>query len=54
MGVAPIANNKPQAAINREEEFENEWRACVEDSHKRLSLSANAFYVVKCCKTKAA
>jgi hypothetical protein len=43
MGVAPIANNQPQAAINHKEEFENNLRACLKDSHKRLSLSTKAF-----------
>jgi predicted RNase H-like nuclease (RuvC/YqgF family) len=36
MGVAPISNNQPQVAINHKEEFENDLRDCLKDSHKRL------------------
>jgi hypothetical protein len=43
MGVAPISNNQPQVAINHKEEFENDLRACLKDSYKRLSLSTKAF-----------
>jgi hypothetical protein len=52
MGVAPIANNQPQAAINHKEEFENDLRACLKDSHKRLSLSMKAFIFGKVLQEK--
>jgi hypothetical protein len=52
MGVAPIANNQLQAAINHKEEFENDLRACLKDSHKRLSLSTKAFIFGKVLQDK--
>jgi hypothetical protein len=52
MGVAPIANNQPQVAINHKEEFENDLRACLKDPHKRLSLSTKAFIFGKVLQDK--
>jgi hypothetical protein len=52
MGVAPIANNQQQAAINHKEEFENDLRACLKDSCKRLSLSTKAFMFGKVLQDK--
>jgi hypothetical protein len=43
MGVAPIDNNQPQSAINHKEEFVNDLRACLKDSHNRLSLSTKSY-----------
>jgi hypothetical protein len=52
VGVAPIANKQPQVAINHKQEFENDLRACLKDSHKRLSLSTKAFIFGKVFQDK--
>jgi hypothetical protein len=52
MGVATIANNQPQAAVNRKEEFENNVRACLKDSHNRLPLLTKAFIFGKMLQDK--
>jgi hypothetical protein len=52
VGVAPIANNQPQVAINHKEDFENDLRACLEDLHKRMSLSTKAFIFGKVLQDK--
>jgi hypothetical protein len=52
MGVVPVANNQPQLAVNHEQEFENDLRACLKDSHKRLSLSTKAFIFDKVLQDK--
>jgi hypothetical protein len=42
-GVVPISNNQPQVVVNHKEEFENDLRDCLKDSHTRLPLSTKAF-----------
>jgi hypothetical protein len=52
MGVEPSLNNQPKVDVNHKEEFENDLRACLKDSHKRLALTTKAFIFGKVLQDK--